>query len=213
MASGDAVRPAVQRQRQNNRGDGQAAYGPTSTASSLEWPLDDNRRVRRSGVGRAAVLALALCFALIGAAPAVADDSSPEPPSDASAVDVYRESVPTSGGPRVVDPNRGRTVPLPSAIEERLRRDGGSEARALDRIATSADLGAPARGPRSAPVSESPATMPEGWAPHGLWRAGRDVLELRRAQTRILVLFALLIACVVGAFALRLRAGTALPND
>jgi hypothetical protein len=140
--------------------------------------LDGNRRLSPARARCTAALALVAAAAALSAPAASADDSSPDPPSGSSAVDVYRESVPTSSGPRVVDSSVARTVRLGVTVERRLRREGGRDTPTLERIATSSELGAPAR--RLVPgMARQSSSLPAGWAPSGLLQAGRDVLGLR----------------------------------
>ena len=144
----------------------------------------------------AAVLTAAV---LVPAASGFADagpSPPPQPPPDASAVDVYRESIPTSAGPRVVDSDRrGRATPLPPAVQRRLRGEGGRDAALLEHVATSAELGAPTeRRVFGTPAPRS--DLPKGWVPHGLGSL---------AQPRIVVLLAFLVAAAAGGIVLRLR--------
>jgi hypothetical protein len=94
----------------------------------------------RAVLTRVAVVSAALAFA----APAAAQDSPPAP--DDSAVSQYVEQVPAAGGPKApgVGP-RGKPRPLTAAVRTQLMASGGADAQVLDQLATSPDLGAPAR--------------------------------------------------------------------
>jgi hypothetical protein len=65
---------------------------------------------------------------------------------DDSAVSQYVEQVPAAGGPKApgVGP-RGKPRPLTAAVRTQLMASGGADAQVLDQLATSPDLGAPAR--------------------------------------------------------------------
>jgi hypothetical protein len=86
---------------------------------------------QRKQKGLAACAALVVALALAGpASPATGDP--PDRPDDVSAVDAYRESLPTSSGPRVPSAGAGGRGSLASGVDE-----------ALAQLATSSDLGAP----------------------------------------------------------------------
>jgi hypothetical protein len=97
-------------------------------------------------------LGLALWVALPGAATA-AEPGAPTLNDDFSAADQYVESVPTAGGPKVpgvgTKPHRRakREAPpsLPKSVESSLKRQPAQTAAKLERIATSADYGAPTK--------------------------------------------------------------------
>jgi hypothetical protein len=100
----------------------------------------------RAALIRAAVVAAALA----AAAPAVALDSPPAPPApDDSAVSQYVEGVPAAAGTKAPGVGtRPKPRPLSSSIRARLKTSGGSDARVLQQLATSPDLGAVKRRPR-----------------------------------------------------------------
>jgi hypothetical protein len=201
VASRELIGPAVQGKGQHASGDEGAGYCPTSTASSLVCRLDDKSRARRRHRRRRApIIVLVLLAATLGDDPALANELPPEPPPEASAVDAYRESVPTSAGPHVVGVGSVRSAPLSPAIRRRLRREGGGRASILEHIATSADLGAPDTRRRGA-VAGGEARLPAGWAPREVWAAVR----LAPDRLRMLILLGVVLGCAAGALALRLR--------
>ena len=173
---------------------------PVSTPRSLELRLDDESTL--TIVLRLGALVGALAFVLFTsprAQASAAHGPPPEPPPGASAVDVYRESIPTSTGPHVVGSERRRNVSLPPMIERRLRREGGRAASLLQEVATSPDLGAPIAR-RHAAVRRPPSVLPTGWAPTGLDGIAHDALG-----GRILVLLALLTAAAASGIGLTRR--------
>src|SRR5687767_5589154 len=94
------------------------------------------------GVGSCTVF-IALAFA--AATPAVAADAPPI--EDVSAIDQYRESVPTASGKRALGERGGVGEPLAPVARARLRASGGADAELLEDLATSPALGSPAESP------------------------------------------------------------------
>jgi hypothetical protein len=137
---------------------------------------------------------------------AAARQPPPEPPPDASAVDAYRESVPTSAGTHVVGSRVRRVVPLPPAIEARVRGDAGKSAGLLERVATSSDLGAPPVRSTNAATARGAAgdELHGGWAPRG---AAGAVVDGPAGSVGLLGVF--LVAAAGGALLLRRRRGDA----
>lgn len=148
------------------------------------------------------VLAVLLLLAAAAGDATAAGQPPREPPPDASAVDAYRESVPTSVGTHVVGSRIRRVVPLPPAIEARVRGDAGKSAAVLERVATSSDLGAPlVRSHRTAAARDvAAAEPPGGWAPRGAVGAVVDELA---GGVGLLGVFA--VAAAAGALLLRRR--------
>ena len=205
MASRELIRAAVQGKCQDGRGDEGAGYCPTSTASSLVCRLDDKTRARRRPRRRRApIIVLVFLAATLTDDWAFANDLPPEPPPDASAVDAYRESVPTSGGPHVVGVGQVRSAPLSPSVRRRLRREGGANASILEHIATSSDLGAPDARRRAA-IAGGETQLPAGWPPRGVWTATGDAVRLAPGRLRTLILLGVVLGCAAGALALRLR--------
>jgi hypothetical protein len=83
--------------------------------------------------------------ALTLAAPAAAQDPREEPPPDVSSIEQYIENIPTSRGSRAAGTGKGTGQPLSPEARRRLREEGGPDAAALERIATSPAYGAPDR--------------------------------------------------------------------
>jgi hypothetical protein len=94
--------------------------------------------MRRAGV---ALVIAALAFA----APAPAQSPPEEPPPGVSSIDQYIEQIPTSRGSRVAGAGNRKGQPLPPQVRRQLREQGGADAAALERIATSPAYGAPER--------------------------------------------------------------------
>ena len=90
-------------------------------------------------------LALVVAGALTLTAPAAAQNPPEEPPPGVSSIDQYIEQIPTSRGSRVAGAGKGKGRPLPSQVRRQLREQGGADAAALERIATSPAYGAPER--------------------------------------------------------------------
>ncbi len=158
--------------------------------------------------GRARVVGAVLAVLVLatGADNAIAArQPPPEPPPDASAVDAYRESVPTSAGTHVVGSRVRRSVPLPPAIETRVR-GAGKSAGLLERVATSSDLGAPPVRSHDATAARDAAgdELHGGWAPRGSAGAVVDGLA---GSVGLLGVFA--VAAAAGALLLRRRRGDA----
>ncbi len=66
------------------------------------------------------------------------------PPDDLSGVDQYVEDIPTSEGPKPAGSGgKASGNPLPPTVTQSLADEGGSDAAALEAIATDPSLGAP----------------------------------------------------------------------
>ena len=115
-------------------------------------------KVRR----RKSQLVLAACLALtltpVGAASAA---KRPPRPGDVSAVDVYRESIPTSGGARPVGSGSSSGIPLSPTARANLEAVG-SRGTELKRVATSPKLGAPTTRLRPVPARSHPGRSAVG---------------------------------------------------
>jgi hypothetical protein len=131
----------------------------------------------------------------------------PPPPPGASAVDAYRESMPTSAGPHVVGSGARRVAPLPPAIEIRIRRNGGKHAGLLEKVATSSDLGAPPVRAVARNAHSHSDRLHEGSFPHGLGGAVLDAAGEGPGGARMLVLLGLAVVAAAAAIVLRLRGG------
>jgi hypothetical protein len=116
-------------------------------------------------------VAALVTLAALAPAPAVAQPSPPPPLPGDAAIYQYREALPTAAGPVAPTAATNRVTPLAAAIQERLATEGGTDARLLERVATSTDFGAPA-GPRQ-PDAEARPTAPDGLPPASLSRATR----------------------------------------
>ena len=93
------------------------------------------------------ILAVAVAILAGLTLPAVASGQGITPGDPA--VDQYVESLPSAEGDRAPGVGRGRGgAPLPPGVRRQLSRS--SEQRLLERLATSSELGAPARGASSA---------------------------------------------------------------
>lgn len=163
------------------------------------------------GRARAGGAVLAILLLATGADDATAGrHPPPEPPPGASAVDVYRESIPTSAGTHFLGSRVQRIVRLPPAIEARVRGGAGKSAELLERVATSSDLGAPpVRSRHAAPASDAVSDeLHRGWAPRGIAGAAVDALD---GGVGLLVVFAIAIAAAATALLLRRRRSHA-PN-
>jgi hypothetical protein len=147
------------------------------------------------GRARLAGAVLAVFVVATGAGNAsAARQPPPQPPPDASAVDAYRESVPTSAGTHVVGSRVQRVVPLPPAIETRVRGDAGRSAALLEHVATSSDLGAPVVRSHTAAAASAAAAEPRGgWAPRG---AAAAVVDELAGSVGLLGVFAVAAAAV-----------------
>lgn len=86
----------------------------------------------------ASILALSAAAAL-AAAPGGAQEAPPDP-----AIAQYVETVPTSRGAKVRTGTKAAATKPAAAVRDAIAADGGSDARALEEVVSSADLGAPA---------------------------------------------------------------------
>jgi hypothetical protein len=93
----------------------------------------------------AARLTALLITALVALPGGAAAREASLPPDEFSAADQYKESVPTSRGPRVSAVERRRSSRLPPAVSARLDREQGPVATRLEQAATSSRYGAPQR--------------------------------------------------------------------
>jgi hypothetical protein len=98
--------------------------------------------------------------ALSIAAPAVAQTPPEEPPPDVSSIEQYIEQIPTSRGSRVAGQGDEKGQPLAPRARRALREEGGTDAPALERIATSPAYGAPERPLRPRKKSRELVRMP-----------------------------------------------------
>jgi hypothetical protein len=94
---------------------------------------------------RAYAKALSWVFAVVSALlwASGAAAATPPPPEDVPAVSAYVELVPTSRGSRAARAGGTESRTLTSRIEAKLTREGGSDAAALKKVATSPAYGAP----------------------------------------------------------------------
>jgi hypothetical protein len=83
-----------------------------------------------------------------------------KPPPPNAAIAVYVEQIPTGGGSVAANAQAGGSK-LPPAIEQKVRRNGGADAGALERLATAPGLGAPARARRPEPRSAIGQSTPQ----------------------------------------------------
>jgi hypothetical protein len=106
-----------------------------------------------------------LLAALWLAVPTHAVPPKPKPP-DAS-VSQYVETVPSSGGATAPGIGKAKTKPLPKQVAKKVETQGGADAGALTKIATSSDLGAPTNTIPAAQTTTRPAkhTSATGVAP------------------------------------------------
>ena len=83
-----------------------------------------------------------LVCALVSGLPAHA--AEPPPLEDVSAIDQYRESIPTASGRKATGSTGAAPLaPLPATVGERVRTQGGNDAELLTKVATSPAYGAP----------------------------------------------------------------------
>ena len=101
------------------------------------------RRGHRGGRGLLVLAAVFGATLLAGSGQAFAQTEPPPPPPGGSGgVDQYVEDVPTAGGSHV--PGKGPTKPAPikPSVQTQIVEQGGADAPALTKIATSPDYGA-----------------------------------------------------------------------
>jgi hypothetical protein len=94
------------------------------------------------------IVRMAFVMAAVLALPASAAAATPQTelrPDEFSAADQYKESVPTSRGPRAPGVERKQSYPLPLDVGARLQREARPFAARLEKVATSSQLGAPQR--------------------------------------------------------------------
>lgn len=70
---------------------------------------------------------------------------TPPKAEDQSAVAQYRESIPTSSGPKLTGTAGGTTRPLPPPVRQTIARETGTSSGLIVKVATSSDYGAPQR--------------------------------------------------------------------
>jgi hypothetical protein len=90
-------------------------------------------------------LALIAISSLTLAGPAAAQDPRKEPPPGVSSIEQYIENIPTSRGSRATGAGNGKGQSLSPQARRRLDEEGGADAAALERLATSPGYGAPER--------------------------------------------------------------------
>ena len=110
-----------------------------------------HRRVARLAAVTTGLVALLLAASPGGAWGSDFSSSGSDPsvsvPGNQSAGDQYVETLPTTRGPRA--PGRGKHAKkLSHGVAKKIKTQGGSDAAALEQIATSTALGAPGNGDR-----------------------------------------------------------------
>ena len=70
---------------------------------------------------------------------------------DPSAVDQYREDIPTSAGSTHTGSSGGGSSSLPSSVVKQVNQQGGSDAATITKVATSSAYGAPQKRLRGTP--------------------------------------------------------------
>lgn len=86
-------------------------------------------------------------------------------PDDLSAADQYVETLPTSRGPSPTKDRADGRTDLPEGVTARLARLGGTEAAALEAVATSGEFGAPQGNGGRADNSEGKGGASSGSTP------------------------------------------------
>jgi hypothetical protein len=94
---------------------------------------------------RTTIAALVVAVLALPAAAIAAPPLTELRPDEFSAADQYKESVPTSRGPRAPAVERRHSSPLSPGLGARLQRQPRAVAARLEKVATSAQLGAPQR--------------------------------------------------------------------
>jgi hypothetical protein len=102
---------------------------------------------------------LTVALAVVAAAAAPADSLADPPPS----IEQYTETVPSGAGAKAQGVHRKGKARLSSAARSQLRRAGGSDASALEKIATSSAYGAPT----SSSVGTANSSSTRGRPTHG----------------------------------------------
>ncbi|MFN2469090.1 MAG: hypothetical protein ABR521_13290 [Gaiellaceae bacterium] len=137
--------------------------------------------------------------------------------------------LPGSGGPSVLGDEHPTTRPLPRQTTERVREEGGEDARVLEEIATSSSYGAPQQAlPKPKPAPPKTTTGPKTTVPHDEGGREPDLEPVRRRADRVVyaaaggifsdtsggrfgflavLLFASTAACVAGAIVRRRSPG------
>lgn len=108
-------------------------------------------------------LLLTIAVALVlGLAAAPAGAAKPPPPiEDVSAIDQYRESIPTAGGPRATGQPGRKSGSLSRTARARIQQQGGKDAELLLRVVTASEYGAPEAPPsRQVTPARTRATLP-----------------------------------------------------
>jgi len=88
--------------------------------------------------------------------PAVSAQDPPPTTPDDSAVSQYVEAVPSASGPKAPGVGRAKRRPLPPEVEAHVKAVGGADGKALERLATSATLGAPKHASRVTRARSAP---------------------------------------------------------
>jgi hypothetical protein len=112
------------------------------------------------GAHRVAIAAAVAALLLVLCAPAGAAS-----PDDYSAADQYVETLPTSRGPAATRDREGGRAQLPPGVTARLGSLGGTDAAALETVATSDEFGAPQGKSGSADKSEGKGGGSSGSTP------------------------------------------------
>lgn len=146
------------------------------------------------GVG---ICTLSIALAFVFAVPAAGSEAPPI--EDVSAIDQYRESVPTASGRRALGERSGKPHPLSAATRERLRVQGGDDAALLEQLATSPALGAAKTAPRS------PDDVGHARDRSAAGAAAAAVREDNGAATTLMVVFAGVALAAAGAAVFRQR--------
>lgn len=128
-----------------------------------------------------------------------------EPPPESSAVEQYRESVPTSGGARLVGAASERATPLPPTLAERVEQQAGKDAPLLKRVATSSAFGAPRSSDRPDERRPTLDRLP-AWTLGDSLRAGGSALTHQTGEGRLLVVLVLCLGIAGAGLARALRA-------
>lgn len=93
---------------------------------------------------------IALICAVVGMLGAFAPSAlARRPPRPNAAIAVYVEQIPTGGGSVAANTEAGGRAKLSPEALRNLRREGGADAAALEKLATAAGLGAPERQTRA----------------------------------------------------------------
>jgi hypothetical protein len=148
-------------------------------------------------------VAALVTIAALAPASALGQPSPPPPLPGDAAIYQYREALPTAAGPVAPTAEANPVAPLAAAIQETLAAEGGTDARLLERVATSANFGAPA-APRQ-PDAEARAATGADLPPASLSRTARAAGGvLGDFPARVVVVLAMLLVLTL-AFAVAAR--------